>query len=509
MGLLNKMFGGGTGVEVHLDATQVPVGGILSGRATVRGGKKDLQLTALNVRLLYVHTESQDDSPLPKIDIRILIDNTVAGNVALPAGAEQQYPFQITIPAGTEPTAHNVSYQVLVAADIPKVKDPTAKVELKVIEATTEDGDMLSADEIFSRWPALRGTAEQPLVDALHDFRNECYGEREQLLVAEPVLASIVRNNTGEVRRAALDAWSNLLDGHVRREHLALLQELAGQDLDRDTTRELVEAAAKFADEGALPMVSGYAGHPDPEIRRALANSLRFAAEDQFPGKKELLLSMGRDTDAEVRAAVFGAFSDFREDAQVMQLCVQAIDQDPSPEVQAACISTLCFGHHHGMGEMTLQVYERHLQNQHEQVRKEIAENLNWLPKEALPRVHGIVQRLLADGSDEVRRTMAWQFRNLYEWPELAPLLQHSIANDPVEKVRTDGLGALSSVMPMDQAVAYYRQLLAAQPVEPIAWAVMDGVRFKDEPEAKQLLAELAQSQFADVARAAREAMED
>ena len=47
MGLLSKMFGGGTEVEVHLDATQVPVGGILSGRATVRGGKKDLQLTAL------------------------------------------------------------------------------------------------------------------------------------------------------------------------------------------------------------------------------------------------------------------------------------------------------------------------------------------------------------------------------------------------------------------------------------------------------------------------------
>jgi len=509
MGLLSKMFGGGTEVELHLDATQVPVGGILSGRALVRGGKKSLQLTALQVRLVYVHVEAQDDSPLPKIDTRILVDNTVVANQELPAGSEQEYAFQLTIPAGTEPTAHNVSYQVLASADIPKVKDPSAKVELTVIEAQTEDGAMLSADEIFARWPALRGTAEAPLVDALNDFRNECYGEREQLLVAEPVLAALVRNHRGEVREAALEAWSNLLDGHVRREHLALLQELAASDLDKDTTKALIEAAAKFADEGALPLVQGYAGHTDPEIRLELANALRFAAEDQFPGKRDLLLSMAGDGDAEVRAAVYGAFGDFREDPQVMQLCAQAIDQDPSPEVQASCIGTLCFGHHHDMGELTLQVYERHLQNPHEKVRKEIAENINWLPKEALPRVHGIVQRLLSDGAEEVRRSMAWQFRNLEEWPELAPLLQHAIANDPAEQVRNDGLGALSTVIPMDQAVTYYRQLLAQQPTESIAWAVMDGVRFKEEPEAKALLTEMSHSPFADVASAARDVLED
>lgn len=509
MGLLNKMFGGGTGVELHLDATQVPVGGILSGRALVRGGKKDLQITALNVRLLYVHVESQEDSPLPKIDTRVLIDNTVTANQPLPAGSEQEYSFQIAIPAGTEPTAHNVSYQVLAAVDIPKVADPTAKVDLKVIEAATDEGDMLSADEIFARWPALRGTAERPLIDALHDFRNECYGERESLLVAEPVLAGLVRNSTGEVREAALDAWSNLLDGFVRREHLVLLQELAGQDLDKDMTKALIDAAAKFADEGALPLVQRYAQHPDPDIRRELASALRFAAEDKFPGKKDLLLAMSRDGDAEVRAAVFGAFSDFREDPQVMQLCVQAAAGDPSPDVQAACIGTLCFGHHHGMGEMTLQVYEQHLANPHERVRKEIAENINWLPREALQRVYGLVQRLLADPAQEVRRTMAWQFRNLSDWPELAPLLQHTVANDPDEEVRNDGLGALSAVIPMANAVAYYRQLLAHQPTESIAWAVMDGVRFKDEPEAKALLAEMAQSPFANVASAARDAMED
>lgn len=480
----------------------------MSGRAVVRGGKKDLTLTALQVRLLYIHTEAQDDSPLPKIDMRVLIDNTVVSNVPLPAGAEQEYAFQLAIPAGTEPTAHNVSYNVMVAADIPKVKDPTAKVELKVVEASTEDGDMLSLDEIYSRWPALRGSAEGPLDDALQDFRNACYSEREQLIVAEPILAQLVREATGDVRRTALDAWSNLLDGQVRPEHLGLLQQISQEDLDKRTTNEVIDAAAKFADEGGLPLVQHYAQHPDPEVRTKLASALRFDASDKFPGKKELLLSMARDGDPAVRAAVFGAFSDFRDDPQVMQLCVGAVDQDPSPEVQEACISTLCFGHHHNMGEVTLSVYERHLQNPHENVRKEIADNINWLPKEALPRVQGIVQRLLADPSAEVRAKMAWQFRNLSEWPELAPLLQHSVANDPDPKVRKDGIGALSAVVPMDDAVAYYRQLLGAQPTEDNAWAVMDGVRFRDEASAKALLAELANSQFARVARAARDAME-
>lgn len=39
------------------------------------------------------------------------------------------------------------------------------------------------------------------------------------------------------------------------------------------------------------------------------------------------------------------------------------------------------------MGEMTLQVYEQHLGNPHERVRKEIAEHIDWLSRDAVQRV--------------------------------------------------------------------------------------------------------------------------
>lgn len=508
MGLLDKMFGGGTSVQVHLDATQVPVGGILSGRAVLRGGKKDLTLTSLNVRLLYVHVEAKDDSPIPSIDTRLLLDNAIAANQTLAAESEAQFSFQLQIPAGTEPTAHNVSYKVMVVADIPKVKDPSATADLKVVEGA--GASAMGSDTLFSRWPALQGTAERPLIDALNDMYSAIWEERDALMVAEPLLAGLVRNGAGDVRRQALETWAHLLDDRARPENLQLLQELASADLDQDTTRSLIEAAAKFADEGAMPLVARYAQHPDPEIRREVAQKLRFAAADQFNGKRELLLQMAQDPDNDVRAAAYDAFSDYREDLQVMQLCAQAIDHDPSPEVQKSCIGVLCFGHYHDMLDLTLAVYERHLQNQHEAVREEIADNIHWLPSEHAARIGPLVQRLLADPSEAVRRKMAWQFRNMDDFAALAPLLQHSIQNDPAERVRMDGLGALSSVLPMDQAVAYYQHLLQSMPAtQALHWAILEGVRFKDEPSAKQLCQQLTQSQFSDVARNAREALSD
>lgn len=78
---------------------------------------------------------------------------------------------------------------------------------------------------------------------------------------------------------------------------------------------------------------------------------------------------------------------------------------------------------------------------------------------------------------------------------------------DVRERVRKDALGSLSAVMPIEQAVDFYRHILAQNQTESVHWAVMDGVRFKDEAPAKQLLSEMTQSPYPDVARAAREAM--
>jgi HEAT repeat protein len=490
-------------VELQLDATQVPVGGMLSGRVIVRGGKKDLSITDLRVRLLYVCVTAREDSAIPNIDTRILVDHGITANQALPTGAEQTYTFHIQIPGGTNPTAHNTTYKVTAVADIPGVKDPSSTLDLKVMDSA----GTASFDEIYARWPALRGGAERPLIDALRDFNNSIWNERAALITAEPLLANLIRTQGGEVRKAAIGAWANLLDGHVRPEHLQLLGQLTSMDLDIDTTKQVVEAAAKFADEGGLGHVQGFVRHPDPEVRRALGHALRFGAADKFPGKRDLVLALAVDQDATVREAAFGALSDFRNDVQVMQMCAAQIDRDPSPEVQAACIGALCLAHHHGMGELALQVYHRHLDNPNERVRKAIAEELHWQPETARQYVGQLVHRLLQDSSDEVRRAMAWQFRNLREMSELAPMLLYVIDNDPSSEVRKDALGAVSAVLPVPEAVQYYRQRLQQQPSEDTAWGVLDGVRYKDDPAAKQLLAELAGSPFASVARSARDAL--
>ncbi len=73
-----------------------------------------------------------------------------------------------------------------------------------------------------------------------------------------------------------------------------------------------------------------------------------------------------------------------------------------------------------------------------------------------------------------------------------------------------DGLGALASVMPIEQAVGYYQQLLqSSPPSEPLHRAILDGVRWRDEPVVKQMCQTMTQSPFSDVARNAREALDN
>lgn len=506
MGLLNKMFGGGTNMTLQLDASRLPAGGVLSGRATVSGGKKDLELNSLSVRLHYVRVTSKEDSAMPDIDTKTLINQTIATAQALPAGVDKTFTFQFRLPDGLQPSAHDTRYTVQVTADIPKVADPTAEAKLEIIEGAAS-GDGAGLDEVYERWPALRGAQARPLIDALRDFSLACYSERERLIVAEPLIAGLMRSGDRDVATAAIEAWSNLLDGQVRKEHLKALQSLAEADLDAELTHEVIRAAAKFADEGALSFVQRFAQHPDASVRRQMAESLRFAAADQFKGKRDLLVAMSRDPDHGVRAAVFGALSDYRDDKKIIELCLQNLDMDPSPDVQASIIGALALAHHYGMGEATLQAYERHLGNPHETVRKAIAESINWLPREQLARVGPIVQRLLGDASEDVRRAMAWQFCNMSEFPELAPLLLHTVDHDPASAVRKAALGSISAVVPAPQAVALYRHRLQHEPVEETYWAVLNGSRFREDPQFTALLQELSGCPFSDVAQSARDAL--
>jgi hypothetical protein len=509
MGLLDSMFGGGTSLTLTLDTPQASAGGVVGGKVTLVGGKKPLKLTELNVKLLYVAVHAREDSALPDIDTRILLTQTVAAGEELRPGAMLGYTFRLVVPHGTEKTAHNVSYKVMAVADIPSVKDPSATADLVVVDASDDATRLLPIEEIFSRFPDLRSPNEEKLCEALREVFLACYSEGAQLMEIEPFLADVMRRGTVNIRRGALEAWANLVDNRVTPQHLQTLYGVANiPGLDQETFDQVIIAGCKFAEEGALPMVQQLAKHQDSHVRKEVANNLRFNAAEKFNGKRELLIALAQDPDPNVRAAAVGSFSCYRDDQQIMHGVAGQIDRETSPEVQRACISALSLAHHHGMGELTFFVYEKHLANPDSSVKKEIAESIHWLPKAQLQRIYGMVQRLLADPDEEVRRAMIFQFNNLSELPQLFPLIKYAIENDPSASVRTEALGAMASMLPPEQVVAYYTQVMSRDSSEDTLWALLNGLRnHASHPQAKKMLTQLTQSPYPGLADAAREAL--
>lgn len=514
MGLLDKMFGGGTKLELSLDTDKIPEGGTLSGTVSLSGGKKPLTLTSLKVRLVYVKVTPQDDSPLPKIDMQVLLDNTIVSNGALPPASLSKYDFSFKVPTGTDPSGE---YRVMAVADIPKVKDPKAEAKLTVISPDSAGASKglfsrlsgkASEDEILAQFPGLMSGDDDEKADALHDLYCASYDDDNDFVNIAGYLGRLMNDGGPNVRAAALQAWGNVLNNRAKPEHIQALTNMAGDPAiasNRRLMREVITVAAKFAEEGAGQLVHWFAQHGDPEIRKEMAERLRFDADDDFTDTRAILSQLVADPDPGVRAAAIGGLSTHNDEAAMVQDFAQRSLSDPSPEVQAACISALALSHHHGFGDLVFDTFGRHLQNQHIKVRKEIADSVHWLPED--PRMAGLVHALLNDPNPEVRRAMAWQAVNMSDHPELRELFM-AACNDPDENVAQDALKGMGRLLGFESAVQFYRQQLAARPTESTYWGVYYGLCYDlDEAPARALMQELARSQFADVASSARESL--
>ena len=509
MGLLDAMFGGGTDLRLALDRPQGSPGGVVGGKVWLTGGKKPLKLTNLRVHLIYVSVQSNDEGGLPNIDTRVVGEQVVAAGMDLPPGAQHEFSFRITVPPDTLPSAHNVSYKVQAVADIPSVKDPSAEADLKVVPADKNEHFAMPLPEVFGRFPGLQSQNEDELCDALYELFLECYSDAGKYMEVEPVLSQYMQNGTVRVRRKALEAWANLVDNRVQPQHLQSLYTVANTPgLDQETFDEVIKAACKFAEEGALQMVQQLAQSSDPHVRKTVAENLRFNAAERFQGKRELLIQLAQDQDPAVRAAGVSALSDFRDDAQIVYGVAQQCDTDSSEDVQSACIGTLCLAHNYGHGDVARAVYEKHLGSPSQKVREAIAENLHWQPENQMQWVWTMAQRLLADQSEDVRRAMAFQFANLSQFPQLLPLIQHTAENDPSEEVRTEAMRGMARLAPAPQLVDYYRQKLAQNPSRDVMWAIVRGLGDQNKDrEAQRLLTELGQHPDPDIANAARESL--
>lgn len=92
--------------------------------------------------------------------------------------------------------------------------------------------------------------------------------------------------------------------------------------------------------------------------------------------------------------------------------------------------------------------------------------------------------------------------------PQLLPIAQHMAQNDQSPEVRRRALESMSSLMQPQQAAQLYGGMMQQARSEDELWPALNGLRrHRDNGQVKQLLTQLGQCQYPNVADAAREAL--
>lgn len=503
------MFGvGGASLAITLDADQVPQGGFLSGKITVTGGEREQQMNALKVRLLFVSVKSREDSAIPDINTQTLLDVAVATNKTIAPKSTEDYPFQLQIPAGTEATAHNVSYTVLAAADIPGAKDPSAKRDLKVVESSGQ-----TADEILRRWPALRGTEEGPLVDAIRDMRwkHRDGDEDKDLLAAEPVLARLIREGSPRAKVAAIETWAEILKERATPGHVRVLIELAeGETPEDNVLRAVIDAAGAFRKPGGMTVLKKFAAHEDPKVREMVAGALDSYDGPFIGDDLELLRTMIEDPHGRVRCRVVQALGTYWKNTSALERIAKQADHDADVDVLEACIRALSSAGWRERPELLVERFERFSHRPEARIREAVANAIPTSDKVlADARIKGVIDRLLADPEEDVRHQMAFQLNNLVQADDtLADTALLVIRNDPSQRVKGAAVSALCKDGLVEKiALPAYEALLGADASEEVLRGMVFGLRFREEEPAKMMLHRLSAHPNRNIAERAKEAL--
>jgi HEAT repeat protein len=510
---ITSLFGGGAKMDLQLDASEVPVGGILSGKAILIGASKDYPVTSVKVQLVYVETTFEEDSSLPKIDFRVLMDNTIAQNETLSAGQTREFSFTFQVPTGTEPSASNVSYQVKVVADIPGIKDPNKIAELKVLEPD-EDGSgaaTMSLEGLYARWPALRGTAERPLVDALRDMRwsHSDYDAEKDLIIAEPLVARLMREGSAEVQAAALETWSAIIGDRARKENIKTLGDILKQpNVDEDVLYEALDAAGRFAAVGGVALLSDFAKHPTERIRERVASALTYSG-GEGKDKRALLLTLTADESHRVRAQAVRGLGEYAEDRDTLKRLAALAQSETHPDVLVAVMSSSRSGFYYDHGDLLFNTLTTLSKHSYVDVRREVANSMGA----AVGRVKGadqIALALMEDAESEVRSTAAYEVQNMNDEDRAVfkPLLKKLAESDPSGEVRTSAIDAFQSVFTKEETLAFYGALMQNEPTEAVLRGIVHGIKYEGDAEYKAILKTLSSCQFPRVADEARDGFE-
>lgn len=511
MGLLDKMFGGGTKLTFTVDRPTGSPGGLIGGKIALQGGKKAYKVTDLSVRLMAVRVETKPGQSMPTVDMKEVRKQTVTAGEDLPPGAEKTYSFRFEVPHHAELSSKAVTYKLVATADIPGIKDPNEAADIQILAATQDKNRTLPLEEIVKRFPDLQSKNDDAVAEALTQFHLACYDNAQELLEAEPLIWSKVEAGTPEVRKNAVEAWGHLLDDRAKPEHLKKLEALVGRPgIDERTFDEVVTVACRFAEEGALPVVQALTRHPSADVRERVASQLYFNAAKKFTGKKELILALAKDQDPKVRASAALNFNNYLDDRDMVAECVKMANADPSPQVIDKCLGTFSLAGSHGLVDQAFALWEKHAQSPHEEVRGGLAQHMHWLAEKEPKRTQAIWEKLLTDKSEEVRRQAAFQFHNFHTMKQMVPFAMKMAETDPSEDVRYEVMGAMSGIADAKDLIPWYRKRLATDNSSRMQWAALSGARsLKEKQPAKELLVELSRSADPDIANAAREALTD
>lgn len=165
MGFLDSLLGmigiGQPEVSLMLDTNPLKFGQLATGKVRVTGGKRELPLSAIEVRL--VQREEQDDD----LDRR----NTVAeisipmGGLTLESGGTVEADFTFQVPSDIKPTGGDLSYEIVASADVPGW-DPSQDVDVHV----SPERDPM-ADEDFETYHLLEAEKDFRHSSVRGDFR--------------------------------------------------------------------------------------------------------------------------------------------------------------------------------------------------------------------------------------------------------------------------------------------------------------------------------------------------
>ncbi len=256
---------------------------------------------------------------------------------------------------------------------------------------------------------------------------------------ALPVGLELIGSGEPAERRTGCDLLGDAADQNeeIRTETATALVALAERETAGEVLRSLVHAIERTYDQRAVPVLVRFAGHPDAEIRQAVACS--------FAG-----LVTGRPDAPEIRALI-------------------TLTRDEEPEVRNWATFTLGFQAEVDSPAIRAALWER-VTDGHPDAREE---GIRGLARRRDPRAVPLLMELLDD--PEGAHTLTFDAAQLMGAPELLPTL---LTYDPADPGVAAAVRACDPVQHDQLEVSYWELLSALDQLRPDAGAAVLAVRF-------------------------------